>query len=472
MMAASLVATATVTLPKIIGNDMVLQRNQPIRVWGEAAAGERVTVTFYKQSKTTTAGTDGKWKITFDPMNASSTPQTMMIEGTNRIQLKNILVGEVWLCSGQSNMEYSMRKNSKMIKTDSSKNSPIAEFDYAKNAEIRIFLVTQKNMLAPDTTHTGWSVARDSALRSFSAAGYFFAKELYAKLHVPIGVISAAVPGSAIEPWLPVIIINKSDDQKKGLQVDPSQPGKFVPKMIAPLAPFAIKGFLWYQGETNCFQNEDIEYTHKMEVLVNGWRNLWNDKNLPFYFVQIAPYYYSKSAGKYPLSKETLPRFWEAQKLALRIPRTGMIAITDLIDTPDELHPPFKWEVGRRLALLALAKTYNQNLEYSGPEFKQMQLQHDKLELVFSHVGKGLVSKDGKQLTQFMIAGADGKFVPAEAVIKGDKVIVSSANVPKPLNVRFEWNEGGQANLFNKDGLPAIPFSTDDPLHAAEKVKS
>jgi sialate O-acetylesterase len=466
VMFVSTVAEATVKLPKIIGNDMVLQCSQPVPVWGEAAAGERIKVTFEMQSKLTTADANGKWKVVLDPMTASSSPHVMTIEGTNTIQLKNILIGEVWLCSGQSNMEYSMRKNSKLIKTDSTKNFPIDELEHANNPAIRIFLVTQKNLLAPDTSHTGWSVARDSALRSFSAAGYFFAKELYAKLHVPIGVISAAIPGSAIEPWLPVTITKRNtDDKRKELQRDVSVPGKFVPKMISPLAPFALKGFLWYQGETNCFQNEDVEYTQKMEVLIDGWRKLWNDKSLPFYFVQIAPYYYSKSAGKYPLTKETLPRFWEAQKLALRIPNTGMITITDLIDTADDLHPPYKWEVGRRLAFLALAKTYHQNQEYSGPVFKQMEIHQDKIELMFTHFGQGLVSKDDEPLTQFIIAGFDGKFVPAEAVIKGHTIIVSSKAVSKPVNVRFGWNEAGKANFFNKDGFPAVPFSTDDPLH-------
>jgi sialate O-acetylesterase len=389
----------------------------------------------------------------------------MTITGSNTIKLDNILVGEVWLCSGQSNMEYSMRKNSKVVKTDSTKESPIDELERANNPAIRIFLVTQKN-LKQDATPAGWSIARDSALRSFSAPGYFFAKELYAKLHVPIGVISSAVPGSAIEPWLSGTITNEKEltgDQPK-LKIDESQPGKFYPKMIQPLAPFAIKGFLWYQGETNCFQNESLEYTYKMQALINGWRTLWNNKNLPFYYVQIAPFYYSKSAGKYPLTTETLPKFWEAQTLALHIPNTGMIVITDLVNTPDDLHPGFKWEVGRRLALLALAKTYGEKVVYSGPVYSGMKIQNGKIELEFTNTGSGLMSKDGKPLTSFTIAGRDGQFVPAEAIIEGNKVIVSSQAVTAPVNVRFEWDEGGKANLFNKEGFPAAPFRTDNPL--------
>jgi sialate O-acetylesterase len=402
--------------------------------------------------------------VNLDKMNASALPSEMIIKGNNTITLKNILVGEVWLCSGQSNMEYTMRKNSKVVKTDSSKNSPIDELERANNPDIRIFLVTQKNLLYQDSSHSGWSIAKDSALRSFSAAGYFFAKELYAKLHVPIGMISAAIPGSAIEPWLPGAV-PKQQKKDKPITLDESQPGKFYPEMIKPLAPFAIKGFLWYQGETNGFQNESIEYTYKMQALINGWRKLWKDNKLPFYYVQIAPFYYSKSAGKYPLTVETEPKFWEAQTLAMNIPYTGMIVINDLSKSPDDLHPRGKWEVGRRLAQWALAKNYGFTIVPSGPMYKKMKIKNGKIELEFNYVGKGLESRDGKPLTWFTIAGADGKFVPAKAVIEGNKVIVSSLLVPDPKNVRFAWSEAAQPNFFNKDGLPAVPFRTDNPLH-------
>lgn len=457
-------AKAEIILPKILGNNMVLQRNQPVPIWGFAAPGERVSVNFNNQSKTTKADASGNWKVILNAMPASAMPQTMTITGSNTITLDSILVGEVWLCSGQSNMEYTMRKNSKVVKTDSTKESPVDELLRAHNSAIRIFLVTRKN-LKPDSTHSGWSIAQGRDLRSFSAAGYFFAKELYAQLGVPIGVISAAVPGSAIEPWLSGTITNEKELTTKQpvLKIDESAPGKFYPIMIQPLAPFAIKGFLWYQGETNCFQNESIEYTYKMQALIDGWRKLWQDEKLPFYYVQIAPYYYSKSAGKYPLTKETLPKFWEAQTLALHIPHTGMVVITDLINSPEDLHPGFKWEVGRRLALVALAKTYGKNVVYSGPQYEDMKVKRHKAVLSFTHTGSGLISKDDKPLSEFEIAGANGKFVPAKAVIKGDKVIVSAPAVAHPVAVRFEWDEGGKANLFNKEGLPAVPFRTDNP---------
>ena len=463
---ASLSVKAEITLPKVLGNNMVLQSGKPVPIWGVASPGEKVSVAFRNQTKNVTTDASGHWLVTFDAMKISSVPSIMKITGSNTIQLENILIGEVWICSGQSNMEYTMRKNSKVVKTDSSKNSPIDELQRAKNPMIRIFLVTNKNLQKPDPAHMGWSIAKDSALRSFSAAGYFFAKELFDKLQVPIGVISSAVPGSAIEPWMSGTITNNAElsaTQPKPM-IDETIPGKFFPNMVQPLAPFAIKGFLWYQGETNCFQNESLEYTYKMQALINGWRNLWEDKNLPFYYVQIAPFFYSKSAGKYPLTTETLPKFWEAQVVALKIPNTAMAATTDLNNTPNELHPGFKWEVGRRLALIALSKNYGKKNVCSGPLYKQMKIQKGKIELEFMNTGAGLISKDGKPLTTFTIAGADGNFVPAEAVVEANKIIAWSPSVPNPLSVRFEWTEMGHANLYNKDGLPALPFRTDNPI--------
>jgi Domain of unknown function (DUF303). len=455
---------AEISLPKIFSDNMVLQRNKPVPVWGTALPGEKISVSFDKQKKSTVADTSGNWKVILDGLQVSAIPSSLIISGNNTITLHNILVGEVWLCSGQSNMEYTMRKNSKAIKRDSTKDSPVDELDRANNSSIRIFLVTQKNLLDNKPGTSGWSIAKDSALRSFSAAGYFFAKELFEKLHVPIGMIDAAISGSAIEPWLPGTI-KKQNEINKPITLDESNPGKFYPKMIQPLSPFSIKGFLWYQGETNCFQNESIEYAYKMQALINGWRKLWGDDRLSFYYVQIAPYYYSKSKGKYPLDEETLPKFWEAQTLVMKIPNTGMAVINDVPRSPDDLHPEGKWEVGRRLAQWALAKDYDLKAVPSGPIFKQMKIKKNKIELEFDFAGSGLISKDGKPLTWFTIAGADGKFVPSEAKIVGDKIIVSSSSVSKPLNVRFAWSEAAQPNFFNKDGLPAVPFRTDNPLH-------
>lgn len=459
---------ANITLPRILGHNMVLQQQKPVPVWGTAAPGEAVRVRFHGQAKQGIADAQGHWQVWLDPMTASSAPADLTIAGSNSIILHDILVGEVWLCSGQSNMEYTMRKNSKVVKTDSSAASPVDELQRANNPAIRIFLVTNKNLRAPDSLHTGWSEARDSALRSFSAAGYFFAKELYSKLRVPIGVISSAVPGSAIEPWMMETVradssrlVSAQTGARHGplLVVDSTRPGKFVPTMVAPLALFALRGFLWYQGETNCFQNERFEYTEKMELLIRGWRRLWRDTALPFYYVGIAPFYYSRTKNQYPLTEETLPRFWTAQyEVMRRVPHTGMVVTTDLVRTPDDLHPGFKWEIGRRLAQWALANEYGMKVTPSGPVVRQVLYVKGTVELVYTGIGKGLISRDGRPLNWFSLRGANGKWLPAQARIDGNKVYVSSADLPEPTAVRFGWNEAAQPNLFNKDGLPAMPF--------------
>ncbi|MDR6943998.1 sialate O-acetylesterase [Mucilaginibacter pocheonensis] len=453
-------------MPKILGNGMVLQRNQPVPVWGTATAGEKITVKFNGQTKTTVTKTDGKWLVTLNPMPALAKPETLTIWGKDTIKLNNILVGEVWLCSGQSNMQYEMRKNSKVKKPDSSTvNSPIDELQRAHNPQIRIFLVTQKNLQKPDSTHSGWSVAEDSALRAFSAAGYFFAKNLHHDLGVPVGIISSAVSGSHIEPWAPQEAYDAIPYFKAHNVKIENDPGKFYVKMIEPLAPFAIKGCLWYQGETSCYLAETITYTYKMEALINNWRKLWNNKEMPFYYVQIAPFYYSKSKGQVPYTEFTEPELREAQTLVLKIPHTGMIVTTDLNDDLKNIHPPFKWEVGRRLELQALANTYGKkHIVFSGPMYKSMKISGNKIILNFSYVGDGLVSHDGKPLTDFTIAGRDGKFVPAEALIKNNTIEVSAPSVTTPIATRFAWSESAQPNFYNKNGLPAVPFRTDNPL--------
>lgn len=460
----ALVTRAEIVLPRVIGSNMVLQRQKPVPVWGTASAGEQVTVKFSKQTRTAVADASGSWAVVLDVMPASNIGQDMTIAGSNTITLHNILIGEVWVCSGQSNMQYEMRKNSKVRLPDSlDKNSPVYEMDRPHNPDIRLFWVNQKNLKTTGNYLAKWEPAtQDSALRSFSAAAYFFAKNLNQELHVPVGVICAAISGSAIEPWTPEtayadIPYFQTPDAPKA-----KADGKFYHSMIEPLSPFAIKGFLWYQGEANV--GENISYTYKMEALINSWRSLWNDVALPFDYVQIVPYDYTRLSPKTILSAERLPEFWEAQALALNIPNTGMIETTDLTDVTPNLHPPFKWEIGRRLALVVLAKTYGKKVVYSGPVYKQMKLKGDRVILEFNDGGSPLFSKDDKPLNWFSIAGADGKFVNAQAMIKDNKVIVFSPEVNKPVAVRFAWNELAQPNLFNKAGLPAAPFRTDNPL--------
>lgn len=458
-------AKATVVLPKILGNNMVLQRDKPVAIWGTASAGETVIVKFAGQEKKIVTDTSGNWMVMFAPMPASAQGREMLISGTNTIKLENILVGEVWLCSGQSNMSYEMRKNSKVRRPDTTTvNTPIDELEHAHNPEIRIFLVTQKNLRKPDSTHSGWDVAEGTALRDFSAAGYFFAKNLHHDLKVPVGIICSAISGSRIEPWAPQQAFGAVPYFKQNnIKVD-GDPGKLYVNMIQPVAPFTLRGFLWYQGESGAYLTETISYTYKMEALINWWRKLWADKTLPFYYVQIAPFYYSKAKSNLTYSIYTEPEFREAQTMALKIPHTGMIVTTDLNDSLTNIHPAFKWVVGQRLALQALANTYGKKVVFSGPMYDKMRISGNQIVLSFKYTGDGLVSHDNKPLNYFEIAGNDGRFVTADAVIKGDKVIVSSPQVSSPTAVRFGWTEVAEPNFYNKNGLPAVPFRTDNPL--------
>ncbi|MBC7847974.1 MAG: sialate O-acetylesterase [Flavobacterium sp.] len=448
---------------------MVLQQKKKVAIWGTAASGEKITVTFAGQNKTTVADTAGKWIVKLSPMKASFTPREMTIKGSNTIVLKNILVGEVWLCSGQSNMEYAMRKYSKFQTAVKGNKPPEDDLNTANNPNIRIFLDRRKYM-EPSPEHLGWDSAIGRPLVDFSAVGYYFAKDLYAKLHVPIGMISAAVPGSRIEPWIQASKMEVAPKMKNGktlekLSVNDGGSGKFYDTMIQPLIPFTLKGMLWYQGESNCFLNENIRYAYKLKILIESWRTDWNDQKMSFYFVQIAPYNYSASKDR-PLSNENLPEFWEAQRLALHLKNTNTIVITDLVDSIADLHPGYKWEVGRRLSLVAANKAYGQkNIVYSGPVYQKMKIVNNTIEVSFSNVGSGLASRNGKPLTWFSIAGTDGKFVLAKAEIVGNKVIVAAPEVPHPVSVRFGWNDAAQSNFINKEGLPATPFRSDNPWY-------
>ncbi|HEV9035328.1 MAG TPA: beta-L-arabinofuranosidase domain-containing protein [Puia sp.] len=417
-------ASGRLSLPSIFGDNMVLQRNVPVPVWGDADAGSTVTVHFGSQTRSVVADGKGHWRVSLGPLSASTEGVEMTVTGDGAsIRFRDVLVGEVWLCSGQSNMEYSMRKNSKFEKGGDA-------LDSARNPLIRIFLV-RNNYSKPDRhIRRRWDSAEGAPLRDFSAAGYFFAQEVFRRLNVPVGVISNAIPGSLIEPWLP-------------------DSGKFYKTLVTPLAPYALKGFLWYQGESNCFLADTLRYAGKMKTLIESWRTLWANPDLSFYFVQIAPYYYSKTTG----STGTEPVFWEAQEKALSLPHTGMVMTTDLVDTPFDLHPAYKWKIGRRLALLALANDYHEAVVCSGPVFDHLTVRGRRVELHFT--GGPLVSR--KPLRWFETEDKSGKFTPATAAIAGDdKIILKARN--RPIAVRFGWNEAAQPNLFNKEGLPAMPF--------------
>jgi len=458
--------SAEVILPKVITNNMVLQHDKPVAIWGKASADEKVIVQFAGQTKTTVTDTAGNWQVKLDPMKASTEPRKMIITGSNSITLNNILVGEVWLCSGQSNMDYPLDRKIKRY-AGPKKGEDVAdkELSAVKNPLIRILFVEHK--LQSEFPTKGWTDCNDTIVRYVSAAGYFFAKELANELKIPIGIISSSWGGTRVEQWTPASAYEKSPlfkdsiAGKQNFKIDGMAPGKMFEGMLRPVIPYTLKGFVWYQGESNLIIHDTTTFAAKTRLMLDAWRGLWNDKNLSFYFVQIAPHNYSKRKDKLTHGADLLPYYWEAQSKCLDFPKTGMVVTTDLVDDLSNIHPSYKWEVGRRLSLWALAKDYGKKVVYSGPLYKKMKVKKHAIELTFTQNGSGLISTDGKPLNWFTVAGKDKVFVPAEAVIKGNKVIVSSKQVPDPVAVRFAWYETAMPNFFNKEKLPASPFRTD-----------
>jgi len=464
-------ADAEVTLPRIIDSNMVLQRGQSVPIWGWATPGERVTVQFGSQNRSVKTDRSGRWEVRLPSLKASAVPAEMVVAGGNRIVLTNILVGEVWLCSGQSNME-------KPIGTQSGQ-KPVPNYQQELAAsdfpQIRLFKVEKRMAAGPakDVNSKGWFLCNSNSHETlkFSAAAYFFGRKIHQELGVPIGLIESAWGGTRIEPWTPPAgfaavraLRDKIDLPAPGATVSNRTPTALYNAMIAPLVPFALRGALWYQGESNLMDVPDGPiYADKMRALIEGWRKAWGMGNFPFYYVQLAPYtYYSDRATPRVDRPERLPEMWETQAAALKLPKTGMIVITDLVQDVQDIHPVNKQDVGARLARLALAKDYGRkDVVWSGPMYRKAKFEKGRAIISFDHVDGGLVSKDGQPLDWFTIAGSDGVFVPAKAVIEGGTVLVSSPDVPEPKAVRFAWHEKAMPNLFNAAGLPAGPFRTD-----------
>ena len=461
-------AGAQLKFAEAFSDNMVLQRNQPVAVWGHADAGKSVTVQFAGQQKTAIADTAGKWLLFLKPLQVSATAQqlTASSEG-NTITLKNILVGDVWLCGGQSNMEYTFdRKLKRYAAPKKGIDEAEQELTAPKPDGIRYMYVERTLNKIPVLPAKGWTDGNDTLLRYASAIGYFFAKDIYAKTNVPIGIISDSWGGTRIEQWQPDWSYVQSPEFKDSItgpnfKIDGMHPGQMYRGMLEPLLPFTIKGVLWYQGESNAMVEDQQTYPAKFELLVNTWRNLFKNEALPFYFVQISPYVYSARKDPKKHAPTLLPEFWEAQTKCLQIKNTGMVVTTDLVDNLNDIHPSYKWKVGQRLAFIALKETYgNKTVLSSGPVFSSLKYKRNTIILSFSTIGSGLMSSDGQPLNWFTIAGEDGKFVPATAIIEGNKIIVSSPEVAKPSQVRFAWDEKARPNLVNKEGLPAWPFRT------------
>ncbi len=461
---------AEVKLASIFGDSMVLQQELPVPVWGWADKGESVTVTFGDQKKTAEAGDDGRWQVKLDALTANADGQTLAIAGTNSIEVKDVLVGEVWICSGQSNMEWSLSRslNAK---------EEIAAADFPN---IRLFNVPGHitSPVAKDEAPGQWQVCTPQSAPGFTAVGQFFGRRLHKELDVPIGLVGSNWGGTRIEPWtspagfhsVPELkdIAAQVDAYTAETKVGGGSPSAIYNAMIHPLAPFAMRGAIWYQGESN--GNEGESYFHKTQALVNGWRKLFNP-DLAFYWVQLANY---QAPNDDPAGGNGWARIRDAQTKALNIKHTGMAVIID-IGAANDIHPKNKQDVGGRLAQWALHQTYGKkDLVPSGPLFKSQQIEDGRIRVSFKHVGAGLVVglkkgleptqviEDGK-LGRFAIAGEDKKWHWADAKIDGEDVVVSSPEVAKPVAVRYAWSMNPEgANLYNLDGFPAGPFRTDD----------
>jgi sialate O-acetylesterase len=438
-----------VSVPAIFGNHMVLQQNAEVTIWGSAKSGEEVTVTGSWDNKpvTTKASNLAKWSVKLNTP-AAGGPFTVSIKGYNTIVLNDVLTGEVWLCSGQSNMEWSAAAGIDKGEQE------VPKANYPK---IRFFSVAHQTADGPQLDVQGqWVVCTPETMKHFSAVGYFFGREVHQELDVPLGLINSSWGGTPGEVWVnPETIANdpvlkEAAATQKEVPYGPVQPGKAYHAMIAPLIPYRIAGALWYQGESNT--NAPEAYATLLPALINNWRSEW-DYEFPFYFVQIAPYKdYNPAAGAV---------LRDAQRKSLKTPNTGMVVVSD-IGNNDDIHPRNKIDVGVRLANLALNKTYGKTgRPASGPLFREMKVEGRKARLYFDYADKGLVSK-GKQLQNFEIAGEDQQFVKADAKIDGNTIVVQAKSVKKPTAVRFEWSNTVEPSLFNKVGLPASSFQTDE----------
>lgn len=507
-------APADVRMPGVFGDNMVVQQKMPVKVWGWASPGESVAVSFGGAEIATIADAKGEWKLELPARQASSTPEKMTVKGSNEIVFDNVLVGEVWLCAGQSNMmmgiggvdggrEAAAAADCPGLRllTVPAKMSVRAQRDFAPSGKNGKWLVCTPKNVAEGSY--GWG--------GFPSVAFIFGRELHKELGVPVGLVAAAWGGSSIEPWMPVEGLAKfpklekyykaqldelkqraalspeacraavgdyvaatvawgekakqeSANGKEDLPPPPAAPKALQPLnswllsvmhngMVAPMAPFAVRGAVWYQGESNVSDGD--AYVEKAKALVEGWKALWGQPDLAYYLVQLPPFVYK---GK-PDTK--LPEFWAAQLAVSReLPNSGIACTMDVGNLKD-IHPLRKIEVGRRLALQALAKTYGKkDIVADGPVFKSVAYEGGKAAVSFDNVASGLKSSDGKALSWFELS-ADGKgFAKADAKIEGDKVIVSASGIDRPVAVRFAWSQAAEPNLVNAAGLPAYPFST------------
>jgi sialate O-acetylesterase len=497
-------AAADVKLPALISDNMVLQQGRQVAIWGTADAGEQVTVSLGEEKGSATTDSKGNWKVMLGPLKQGG-PLEMTVVGKNTMTVHNILVGEVWVCAGQSNMEMPVGINP-LGYSDPVDNyeEEIAQANYPM---LRLFIIKHAVAGKPQRDVQGqWVVASPATVGSFSAAGYFFGRDLYRDMKFPVGMIQAAWGGTEAEAWTSEDALEANPDSKaladswrqtvadfphvleqyeknvRDWEKDaeeaeasgkPAVPWPDAPNwrkhfwdprsesnrvaglwngMAAPLTAEPIAGVIWYQGESN--DRYAYQYRDLFTTLIRQWRSSWGEGDFPFLFVQLAAFgARGKSAGTWPVVRES-------QEKALALPKTGMVTAVDIGDTV-HAHPRNKQEVGRRLALAAENIAYGRNVEYQGPTFKSFRKDKGALYVSFTHVAGGL-EVHGPSLTGFEIAGEDQKFYPAEAQIAGNEVVISSAQVPNPVAGRYAWADDPKCSLYSKVGLPALPFRTDD----------
>lgn len=481
-------AHANVVLAPLFTDNAVLQRDKPVPVWGKADAGEKVTVAFAGQTLATTADAAGKWSVQLAALPANATPADLLVKGKNTVTLTNVVVGEVWLASGQSNMEWQLAKTY---------DGALDIAGSSANPLIRHITITKKVAAAPLPTATGtWQVASPATTGSFSAVGYYFALDLYRVLNVPVGIINSSWGGTRVEAWIPPAELAKphfefvASEWAKTLEAYPAAKIKFdaahaawkveadaakaagqpftkrAPSapwntghqatpaglnngMIAPLAPYALRGAIWYQGESNA--GKAAQYNTLFSAMITGWRTQFGQGDFPFYWVQLA---------NYQSPTDTTWAFLrEAQTQTLSLPNTGQAVTVDIGDVND-IHPRNKKDVGRRLARVALSGTYNPKIVASGPVFTKAERDGAGFRVSFTEVNGGLIAPLNA-LVGFELAGEDKVFKAATAKIVKDTVLVSSAEVPAPVAVRYAWRNAPLAGLFNVEGLPAVPFRSD-----------
>lgn len=482
-------APGELRLPALFGDHMVLQAGQPIPVWGWSAPGDTITVSFAGQTRIAVADIAGRWQVSLDPLVASAVPAELSVRSAlgPPLGFGDVLVGEVWLCSGQSNMGLPIRE------AEGGEEAAIA----AHSPLVRLFRVPERVALDPQPDlQSSWTGCTLSTVAEFSAVGFFFAEQLQRDLGTPVGVIQAAYGGAVAEafvspqalaeprfapilqtwerfireyPATPEARAQVAEARRQQLiasgkvpppwPLDPKpadhfhRPSSLFNGMIHPLIPYALRGVLWYQGEANGWRG--YQYRDLLPGLIADWRRQWGRPELPFLFVQLPGFEADW------LEQDVWPELREAQLLTWRrVPHTAMVEAIDVGD-PWEIHPRQKREIGRRLELAALATVYGRQVEFSGPVFRSLERQGQRVRLSFDHVTGGLIGK-GEELAGFTIAGPDRGFVPATAVVEGETIVVWSDQVEAPAAVRYGWSNAPAASLFNGAGLPASPFRTDD----------